>query len=58
MKDTAFHELLASVREAGAIRRGTRRSARTTTFAADAPSDACRRAADLASLDGRERRAT
>lgn len=32
MKDTAFQELLASVRQAGAIRRGTRRSARTTTF--------------------------
>ena len=32
MKDTAFHELLASVRQAGAIRRGTRRPARTTTF--------------------------
>ena len=33
MKDTAFQELLASVRQAGAIRRGTRRPARTTTFA-------------------------
>jgi len=32
MKDTASQELLASVRQAGAIRRGTRRPARTTTF--------------------------
>ena len=32
MKDTAFHELLASVRKAGAIRRGARRPARTTSF--------------------------
>ncbi len=32
MKDAAFQELLTSVRQAGAIRRGARRSARTTTF--------------------------
>jgi putative transcriptional regulator len=32
MKDAAFRELLASVREAGEIRRGRRRASRTTTF--------------------------
>ena len=32
MKDTAFQELLTSVRQAGQIRRGTRRPSRTTTF--------------------------
>jgi hypothetical protein len=33
MNDTAFHDLLTSVRRAGAMRRGTRRPAGTTTFA-------------------------
>ena len=32
MKDAAFQELLTSVRQAGGIRRGTRRASRTTTF--------------------------
>ena len=32
MKDTAFQELLTSVRQAGQIRRGTRRASRTTAF--------------------------
>jgi putative transcriptional regulator len=32
MKDVAFQELLTSVRQAGEIRRGTRRAVRTTTF--------------------------
>ena len=32
MKDAAFQELLTSVRQAGQIRRGTRRASRTTTF--------------------------
>jgi putative transcriptional regulator len=32
VKDAAFRELLASVRQAGQIRRGTRRPARTTAF--------------------------
>jgi putative transcriptional regulator len=32
MKDAAFQELLTSVRQAGEIRRGTRRAPRTTTF--------------------------
>lgn len=32
MKGSAFHELLASVRQAGEIRRGTRRPSRATTF--------------------------
>ena len=32
MKDVAFRELLASVREVGEIRRGSRRAFRTTTF--------------------------
>lgn len=32
MKDTAFRELLTSVRQAGQIRRGRRKPARTTTF--------------------------
>jgi len=32
MREAAFQELLASVRQAGQIRRGTRRPARTTTF--------------------------
>jgi putative transcriptional regulator len=32
MKDAAFQELLASVRQAGQIRRGLRRPSRTTTF--------------------------
>ena len=32
MKDAAFQELLTSVRQAGQIRRGTRRPSRTTTF--------------------------
>ncbi len=32
MKDEAFEELLTSVRQAGQIRRGTRRPSRTTTF--------------------------
>lgn len=32
MKAEAFQELLASVRQAGRIRRGTRRPSRTTTF--------------------------
>ena len=32
MKDAAFRELVASVRQAGQIRRGTRRPARTTAF--------------------------
>ncbi len=32
MKDAAFQELLTSVRQAGEIRRGTRRAGRTTTF--------------------------
>jgi hypothetical protein len=32
MNHTAFQELLASLRQAGSIRRGTRRPARTTTF--------------------------
>ena len=32
MKEAAFQELLTSVRQAGQIRRGTRRPSRTTTF--------------------------
>ena len=32
MKDAAFQELLSSVRQAGQIRRGTRRPSRSTTF--------------------------
>lgn len=32
MKAAAFQELLTSVRQAGAIRRGTRKPARTTAF--------------------------
>ena len=32
MRDDAFRELVASVRQAGRIRRGTLRSTRTTTF--------------------------
>ena len=32
MKDQAFQELLTSVRQAGEMRRGTRRPSRTTTF--------------------------
>jgi putative transcriptional regulator len=32
MKDAAFRELLASVRQAGEIRRGKRRSSRTVVF--------------------------
>jgi putative transcriptional regulator len=32
MKDAAFRDLLTSVRQAGQIRRGTRRSSKTTTF--------------------------
>ena len=32
MKDAAFQELLISVRQAGQIRRGTRRPSRTTAF--------------------------
>lgn len=32
MKDDAFRELVASVRQAGRIRRGTLRALRTTTF--------------------------
>src|SRR3990172_584306 len=32
MKDAAFQELLTSVRQAGQIRRGTRRPSRTTAF--------------------------
>ena len=32
MKDRAFQELLASVRQAGEIKRGTRRPSRVTTF--------------------------
>ena len=32
MKDEAFRELVASVRQAGRIRRGTLRAARTTVF--------------------------
>ena len=32
MKETAFQELLTSVRQAGQIRRGTRRPSRTTVF--------------------------
>jgi putative transcriptional regulator len=32
MKNAAFQELLTSVRQAGQIRRGTRRASRTTTF--------------------------
>jgi len=32
MKDVAFRELLASVREAGQIQRGSRRASRITTF--------------------------
>jgi putative transcriptional regulator len=32
MKDEAFQELLTSVRQAGAIRRGERRPSRVTTF--------------------------
>ncbi len=32
MKDPAFQELLASVRQAGEIRRGSRRASRVTTF--------------------------
>jgi putative transcriptional regulator len=32
MKDAAFRDLLTSVRQAGQIRRGTRRPSRTTTF--------------------------
>ena len=32
MKNTAFQELLTSVRQAGQIRRGARRPSRTTTF--------------------------
>ena len=32
MKDAEFRELLTSVRQAGQIRRGTRRASRTTTF--------------------------
>jgi putative transcriptional regulator len=32
MKDDAFRELLTSVRQAGQIRRGTRRASRVTTF--------------------------
>lgn len=32
MKDTAFHELLTSIRQAGRIRRGTLKPARVTTF--------------------------
>jgi len=32
VRDDAFRELVASVREAGEIRRGTRRAARVTTF--------------------------
>ena len=32
MKDAAFQELLTSVRQAGQVRRGTRRPSRTTTF--------------------------
>jgi len=32
MKDAAFQELLASVRQAGQIRRGSRRASRVTTF--------------------------
>ena len=32
MKDDAFQELLTSVRQAGQIRRGTRKASRVTTF--------------------------
>ena len=32
MKDDAFQELLTSVRQAGQIRRGTRKASRITTF--------------------------
>ncbi|CAI4029711.1 Transcriptional regulator [Nitrospira tepida] len=32
MKDTAFQELLTSIRQAGRIRRGTLKPARVTTF--------------------------
>jgi len=32
MRETAFKELLTSVRQAGQIRRGTRRAARTSAF--------------------------
>jgi putative transcriptional regulator len=32
MKDAAFQELLASVRQAGQIRRGSRRASRVTSF--------------------------
>lgn len=32
MKDAAFQDLLTSVRQAGEIRRGTRRPSRTTAF--------------------------
>ena len=32
MKDAAFQDLLTSVRQAGQIRRGSRRPARTMTF--------------------------
>lgn len=32
MKDVVFQELLTSVRQAGQIRRGTRRASRITTF--------------------------
>jgi hypothetical protein len=32
MKDAAFQDLLTSVRQAGQIRRGTRRPSRATTF--------------------------
>ena len=32
MKDAAFQELLTSVRQAGRIRRGTKRASRTTVF--------------------------
>jgi len=32
MKDTAFQELLTSIRQAGKIRRGTMKPARVTTF--------------------------
>jgi putative transcriptional regulator len=32
VKDAAFQDLLTSVRQAGQIRRGTRRPSRTTTF--------------------------
>jgi putative transcriptional regulator len=39
MKDEAFQELLKSVRQAGAIRRGERRPSRVTTFRPEAVKD-------------------